>query len=190
MPEMDGLEASKRIQETYKPEERPRIIALSADTVQVSSAFPQFLPYVFAVLACYCSFLLPHDRDAAPCFTIRSTNAHPPWASSLSFWPGGIHMLTRVRCAVCCRRCTTAAARLASRRSWSSRSASRTWHVSCARTTGCSAGRAMLRPGGHLTGAWQPKLLPTKRPPEQAEWVGIKGRVQGVQVQGGGEEAL
>ncbi|GIL51154.1 hypothetical protein Vafri_7226 [Volvox africanus] len=34
MPEMDGLEASKRIQETYKPEERPRIIALSADTVQ------------------------------------------------------------------------------------------------------------------------------------------------------------
>lgn len=35
MPEMDGLEASKRIQETYKPEDRPRIIALSADTVQV-----------------------------------------------------------------------------------------------------------------------------------------------------------
>ncbi|KXZ49250.1 hypothetical protein GPECTOR_22g842 [Gonium pectorale] len=34
MPEMDGLEASKRIQETYRPEERPRIIALSADTVQ------------------------------------------------------------------------------------------------------------------------------------------------------------
>ncbi|KAG2500572.1 hypothetical protein HYH03_001342 [Edaphochlamys debaryana] len=34
MPEMDGLEASKRIQEAYKPEERPRIIALSADTVQ------------------------------------------------------------------------------------------------------------------------------------------------------------
>ncbi len=38
MPEMDGLEASKRIQETYKPEDRPRIIALSADTVQVGSA--------------------------------------------------------------------------------------------------------------------------------------------------------
>ncbi|KAG2443814.1 hypothetical protein HXX76_002157 [Chlamydomonas incerta] len=34
MPEMDGLEASKRIQETYRPEDRPRIIALSADTVQ------------------------------------------------------------------------------------------------------------------------------------------------------------
>nr|AML77436.1 putative LOV domain-containing protein [Heterochlamydomonas inaequalis] len=34
MPEMDGLEASKRIRETYLPEERPRIIALSADTVQ------------------------------------------------------------------------------------------------------------------------------------------------------------
>jgi CheY-like chemotaxis protein len=35
MPEMDGLEASKRIQELYAPEQRPRIIALSADTVQV-----------------------------------------------------------------------------------------------------------------------------------------------------------
>ncbi|GFR47530.1 hypothetical protein Agub_g9248 [Astrephomene gubernaculifera] len=34
MPEMDGLEASRRIQELFKPEERPRIIALSADTVQ------------------------------------------------------------------------------------------------------------------------------------------------------------
>lgn len=34
MPEMDGLEASRRIRELYKPHERPRIIALSADTLQ------------------------------------------------------------------------------------------------------------------------------------------------------------
>jgi CheY-like chemotaxis protein len=33
MPEMDGLEASQRIQQLYAPEQRPRIIALSADTL-------------------------------------------------------------------------------------------------------------------------------------------------------------
>jgi CheY-like chemotaxis protein len=34
MPEMDGLEASRRIRDMYAPHERPRIIALSADTLQ------------------------------------------------------------------------------------------------------------------------------------------------------------
>lgn len=33
MPEMDGLEASARIRERFAPNERPRIIALSADTL-------------------------------------------------------------------------------------------------------------------------------------------------------------
>ncbi|KAK9819724.1 hypothetical protein WJX72_001676 [[Myrmecia] bisecta] len=35
MPEMDGLEASRQIRELYPPEDRPRIVALSADTLQV-----------------------------------------------------------------------------------------------------------------------------------------------------------
>jgi CheY-like chemotaxis protein len=34
MPQMDGLEASRRIRDKYQPHERPRIIALSADTLQ------------------------------------------------------------------------------------------------------------------------------------------------------------
>lgn len=34
MPEMDGLEATRRIVATYPPQHRPRIIALSADTLQ------------------------------------------------------------------------------------------------------------------------------------------------------------
>ncbi len=35
MPIIDGLEASRRIRDTYPPEERPKIVALSADTTQV-----------------------------------------------------------------------------------------------------------------------------------------------------------
>ena len=35
MPEMDGLEASRQIRQRYAPEDRPRIVALSADTLQV-----------------------------------------------------------------------------------------------------------------------------------------------------------
>lgn len=35
MPEMDGLEASKRIRDTYPQAQRPRIVALSADTLKV-----------------------------------------------------------------------------------------------------------------------------------------------------------
>ena len=35
MPEMDGLQASTLIQQLYAPEDRPRIIAISADTLQV-----------------------------------------------------------------------------------------------------------------------------------------------------------
>nr|AML76429.1 putative LOV domain-containing protein [Chaetopeltis orbicularis] len=35
MPEMDGLEASRQIRERYAPQDRPRIIALTADTLQV-----------------------------------------------------------------------------------------------------------------------------------------------------------
>lgn len=35
MPEMDGLEASKRIRDTYPLSQRPRIVALSADTLKV-----------------------------------------------------------------------------------------------------------------------------------------------------------
>jgi CheY-like chemotaxis protein len=34
MPEMDGLEATRRICERFPPDQRPRIIALSADTLQ------------------------------------------------------------------------------------------------------------------------------------------------------------
>ena len=35
MPEMDGLEATRRICQKFpKPEDRPRIVALSADTLQ------------------------------------------------------------------------------------------------------------------------------------------------------------
>ena len=35
MPIIDGLEASRRIRDTYPPEQRPKIVALSADTTQV-----------------------------------------------------------------------------------------------------------------------------------------------------------
>jgi CheY-like chemotaxis protein len=35
MPEMDGLEASQIIQQRFAPPDRPRIVALSADTLQV-----------------------------------------------------------------------------------------------------------------------------------------------------------
>lgn len=34
MPVIDGLEASRRIRDTYPPEQRPKIVALSADTTQ------------------------------------------------------------------------------------------------------------------------------------------------------------
>lgn len=78
MPEMDGLEASKRIQETYKPEERPRIIALSADTVQVGSDSP---PGIFLLL-------LPCWR--APCLAVRFHSAQPLYVKSSSYWPGGV----------------------------------------------------------------------------------------------------
>lgn len=37
MPEMDGLEATRRIVREYPPHARPRIVALSADTLQVSA---------------------------------------------------------------------------------------------------------------------------------------------------------
>ena len=43
MPIIDGLEASRRIRDTYPPEERPKIVALSADTTQVrAQEMPQF----------------------------------------------------------------------------------------------------------------------------------------------------
>ncbi len=35
MPIIDGLEASRRIRDNYPVEERPKIVALSADTTQV-----------------------------------------------------------------------------------------------------------------------------------------------------------
>ena len=35
MPIIDGLEASRRIRDTYHAGERPKIVALSADTTQV-----------------------------------------------------------------------------------------------------------------------------------------------------------
>lgn len=34
MPEMDGIEATRRICQDWKPEERPRIIAITANTVE------------------------------------------------------------------------------------------------------------------------------------------------------------
>ena len=37
MPIIDGLEASRRIRDTYPADERPKIVALSADTTQVWS---------------------------------------------------------------------------------------------------------------------------------------------------------
>ena len=38
MPIIDGLEASRRIRDTYPAGERPKIVALSADTTQVRQA--------------------------------------------------------------------------------------------------------------------------------------------------------
>lgn len=38
MPIIDGLEASRRIRDTYPAHERPKIVALSADTTQVWSS--------------------------------------------------------------------------------------------------------------------------------------------------------
>ena len=35
MPVVDGLEAARRIRDLYPPEQRPKIVALSADTTQV-----------------------------------------------------------------------------------------------------------------------------------------------------------
>ena len=40
MPIIDGLEASRRIRDTYPADERPKIVALSADTTQVRSPSP------------------------------------------------------------------------------------------------------------------------------------------------------
>ena len=39
MPEMDGLEASQIIQQRFAPADRPRIVALSADTLQARTVF-------------------------------------------------------------------------------------------------------------------------------------------------------
>ena len=54
MPIIDGLEASRRIRDTYPAHERPKIVALSADTTQVRSAFK-----LTNFLDPLCS--LPHD---------------------------------------------------------------------------------------------------------------------------------
>ncbi len=40
MPIIDGLEASRQIRDTYPPHERPKIVALSADTTQVLPSSP------------------------------------------------------------------------------------------------------------------------------------------------------
>ena len=41
MPEMDGLEASQIIQQRFAPADRPRIVALSADTLQARGVVMQ-----------------------------------------------------------------------------------------------------------------------------------------------------
>jgi CheY-like chemotaxis protein len=55
MPEMDGLEASQKIQQLYAPHLRPRIIALSADTLTalreqcVAAGIEEFISKPFRV---------------------------------------------------------------------------------------------------------------------------------------------
>lgn len=48
MPIIDGLEASRQIRDTYPPDERPKIVALSADTTQVCRT----LHHAFVLAAC------------------------------------------------------------------------------------------------------------------------------------------
>ena len=68
MPEMDGLEASRQIRERLPPERRPVVVALSADTMQVSPpARPaqQHLQFVCSLCELFAGVVGSH-RGIAP----------------------------------------------------------------------------------------------------------------------------
>ncbi len=60
MPIIDGLEASRQIRDTYPPEERPKIVALSADTTQVC-------PTLHHVIRPCCHATVVMHRSYLPC---------------------------------------------------------------------------------------------------------------------------
>ena len=70
MPEMDGLEASRRIVARWKSEERPRIVAMTANAMQgdreecLAAGMDDYVTKPFRVDALVTALLAARSRDA------------------------------------------------------------------------------------------------------------------------------